>query len=98
MLSPKDLGSHLMLCSSAIAVKILILLCPSGALADSFSTIWKVVKMERKVNGTELFSQKESTLPMLMNTKQLTHIPCDSLHIPGVAPLQLRRILFHISI
>lgn len=48
MLSPKDFGSHLMLYSSAIAVKILSLVCPSGALADSFSTNWKVVRMEGK--------------------------------------------------
>lgn len=39
--SPKALGSHWILCSSAIAFKILILVGPSGATTDNFSTNWK---------------------------------------------------------
>ena len=35
--SSKAFGTHLMLCSSAIEVKVLILVCISGAPADSFS-------------------------------------------------------------
>ena len=48
--SPNDIGSHLTLCSSAIAASIITLVGPSSALADNFSTNWRDTHLLRGKN------------------------------------------------
>lgn len=73
--SSNGLGSHLILCSSAIEVMTLTFVCPSGALADSFSTSYVTIQVYSK-NKTSNHNHERLTLTAkwLKSTKQLIYL------------------------